>query len=66
LPAAAAVGALAAWVAAAGAAGTVLVGATLIVLSAGIYGLSRRRPVTAATVNELPSPPPVAAARVAA
>ena len=51
LPAAATVGALAAWVAARGTVGTVLVGAVLIVASAGIYGLSRRTPVTAATVT---------------
>ena len=51
LPAAATVGALAAWVAARGTWGTVLVGAVLVVASAGIYGLSRRTPVTAATVT---------------
>jgi PiT family inorganic phosphate transporter len=56
LPAAATVGALAAWVAARGAAGTMLVGALLIAVAGGIYGLSRRRPVTAVTVNELPPP----------
>ena len=52
LPAAATVGALAAWVAARGTGGTVLVGAVLVVASAGIYALSRRTPVTAATVAE--------------
>ena len=51
LPAAATVGALAAWAAARGTGGTVLVGAVLVVASAGIYGLSRRTPVTAATVT---------------
>ena len=51
LPAAATVGALAAWVAARGTGGTVLVGAVLVVASAGIYALSRRAPVTAATVT---------------
>ena len=60
LPAAAAVGALAAWVAARGTWGTVLVGAVLVVASAGSYLLSRRAPVTAdtvspATVTELPA-----------
>jgi inorganic phosphate transporter, PiT family len=60
LPAAATVGALAAWVAASGAAGTVLVAAMLIVVAGVIYGLSRRRPVTAATVNDVPAPRPVA------
>jgi inorganic phosphate transporter, PiT family len=68
LPAAATVGALAAWVAAGGAAGTALVAAALIVAAGGIYGLSRRKPVTAATVNNpTPAAPvAVAAARVAA
>jgi hypothetical protein len=45
------VGALAAWVAARGTGGTVLVGAVLVVASAGIYALSRRTRVTAATVT---------------
>ena len=49
-------GALAAWVAARGTAGTVLVAAVLVVASGGIYALSRRTPVTAANVNELPVP----------
>jgi PiT family inorganic phosphate transporter len=54
------VGALAAWVAARGTAGTVLVGVVLVVASAGIYALSRRTrvtaaTVTAATVTELPA-----------
>jgi inorganic phosphate transporter, PiT family len=63
LPAAAIMGALAAWVAATGTEGTVLVGAILIVLSGGIYGLSRRRPVTAANVNDAAPPQrPVAVA----
>jgi PiT family inorganic phosphate transporter len=67
LPAAASVGALAAWVAARGAAGTVLVAAVLVVLAGLIYGLSRRTPVTAGTVNGAPPPRPVAvAARVCA
>ena len=69
LPAAATVGALAAWVAARGPAGTALVAALLIVAAAVIYGLSRRKPVTAATVNDAPAPRPVAvavAARAAA
>jgi inorganic phosphate transporter, PiT family len=60
LPAAAAVGAAAAWVAAHGPAGTVLVGAALVVAAGGIYALSRRAPVTAATVNDVPAPGPVA------
>jgi len=61
LPSAAAMGALAAWVATGGTTGTVVVGAALVVASAGIYALSRRTPVTADNVNELPAPlPPVA------
>jgi PiT family inorganic phosphate transporter len=68
LPAAAALGALAGWTASAGTAGTVLVAVVLVVLAGGIYGLSRRRPITAATVNDAqPVRPAVAAAaRVAA
>jgi inorganic phosphate transporter, PiT family len=68
LPAAAAVGALAASVAASGPAGTVLVGALLIVLAGGIYGASRRKPVTASTVNATPPPhqPVTVPARAAA
>jgi len=64
LPAAATVGALAAAVAARGTAGTVLVGAVLVIASAGIYALSRRTPVTSKNVTSknvtaLPSPHPV-------
>jgi inorganic phosphate transporter, PiT family len=51
LPAAAALGALAGWIASGGTAGTVLVAAVLVVLAAGIRRLSRRKPVTAATVT---------------
>jgi hypothetical protein len=47
-------GGLAAWVAVRGTTGTVLVGAVLVIASAGIYALSRRKPVTADNVNELP------------
>ena len=59
LPAAAAMGALATWVAARGTEGTVLIGAIAIAVAGGIYGLSRRKPVTAATVNDLPTPRPI-------
>jgi len=64
LPAAATVGALAAAVAARGTAGTVLVGAVLVIASAGIYALSRRTPVTSKNVTSknvtaLPTPHPV-------
>ncbi len=60
LPAAAAVGALAAWIAARGTGGTLLVAALLVAASGGIYAASRRKPVTAATVNDAPVPLPVA------
>jgi PiT family inorganic phosphate transporter len=52
LPAAAALGALAAWTASRGTAGTVLVAGVLAVLAGVIYWISRRMPVTAATVND--------------
>ena len=61
LPAAAVMGALAAWIAARGTTGTVLVGALLIAASGGIFALSRHKPVSAATVNDdAPAPRPVA------
>jgi inorganic phosphate transporter, PiT family len=60
LPAAAVVGALASAVATRGPDGTMLVAATMIVVAGGIYALSRRRPVSAATVNDTPTPHPVA------
>ncbi|WP_133825417.1 inorganic phosphate transporter [Actinomycetospora succinea] len=53
LPAAAAVGAVAAWVASAGTVGIVLVAVVAIALAAGIYAVSRRRPVTADNVNDV-------------
>ena len=67
-PAAAVLGGLAAWTASTGTAGTVLVAAVLAVLAAVIYRISRRKPVTATTVNEdQPAPREVATpARVAA
>jgi PiT family inorganic phosphate transporter len=65
LPAAAAMGALAAWVAATSTAGIMLVGVVTIALAGVIYGLSRRRPVTATTVTDTP-PRPVAVADMAA
>ena len=66
LPAAATVGALAAWVAARGTVGTVAVAAALIGAVAVIYALSRRTPVTAATVNEIPLPRPAVPATLRA
>jgi inorganic phosphate transporter, PiT family len=56
LPAAAAIGALAASIAATGITGTTLVAALAATTALGIYALSRRRPVTADNVNELPAP----------
>jgi PiT family inorganic phosphate transporter len=56
LPAAAVLGALAARVASTGTTGTALVAAVAATVALGIFGLSRRRPVTAENVNELPAP----------
>jgi PiT family inorganic phosphate transporter len=61
LPAAATIGALAAWLAARGTAGTILVGVLLVLAAGGIYAASRRRPVTASTVNHIPAASPVPA-----
>ena len=58
LPAAALVGALAAWVADTGAIGTIIVALVLVGVACGIYAASRRRPVTADNLDELPAPPP--------
>lgn len=59
LPAAAVVGALASKVSEGGTFGTVLVGVLLIAVAGGIFGWSRRNPVTPDTVAE-PVPVPVA------
>src|SRR5882762_9885421 len=59
LPAAAVVGALAARVASSGAEGTTAVALVAAAVALGIFGLSRRSPVTANNVNELPAPAPV-------
>jgi PiT family inorganic phosphate transporter len=56
LPAAAVLGALAARVAATGTTGTALAATVAAAVALGIFGLSRRRPVTAENVNELPAP----------
>ncbi|MDD7938901.1 inorganic phosphate transporter [Actinomycetospora lutea] len=53
LPAAAVVGAVAAWVSSTGTVGTVLVAVVAIALAAGIYAASRLRPVTADNVNDV-------------
>ncbi|GEL26244.1 phosphate transporter [Pseudonocardia sulfidoxydans NBRC 16205] len=56
LPAAAAVGAVAAWLASTGTVGTVVVAVVAIAAGAGIYAISRRKPVTAHNVNDVPTP----------
>ena len=56
LPAAAVVGAVAAWLAGTGTVGTIIVALVLVGLAAGIYAASRRRPVTADNVNDVPAP----------
>ena len=60
LPAAALVGALAAWAAITGPAGMIIVAVVLVGISGGIYAVSRRRPVTPDNVNETPAAPPPA------
>jgi PiT family inorganic phosphate transporter len=60
LPAAAVVGAAAAWIAARGTAGIVTVVTVLVAVAGGIYALSRRTPVTASTVSDTPTPRPIA------
>jgi PiT family inorganic phosphate transporter len=67
LPAAAAFGALAAWVAADGPLGTLLIAVVLVGAAGLIYRLSRRRPVSADTVNDpAPARPAAVPARAAA
>ena len=56
LPAAAAFGAVAAWMADTGPLGTIIVALVLVAVAGGIYAASRRRPVTADNVNDLPAP----------
>jgi PiT family inorganic phosphate transporter len=58
LPSAAAFGAVAAWMANTGAVGTIIVALVLVGVAAGIYAASRRRPVTAQNVNDLPAHSP--------
>ena len=62
LPAAAIVGAVAAWVAGTGVTGTIIVAVVLIAAAAGIYAASRRRPINADNVNDVPAPVPASAA----
>jgi inorganic phosphate transporter, PiT family len=56
LPAAAAVGAASAWLASTGTVGTVIVALVAIAVGGGIYTASRRRPITAENVNDVPAP----------
>ena len=57
LPSAALVGAAASWLAATGTVGVIVVAVTGIAMAAGIYGASRRNPVTADNVNDDPTAP---------
>jgi inorganic phosphate transporter, PiT family len=59
LPAAAAMGAAASWLAAHGAAGVIVVAVSSLALAAAIYAASHRNAVTALTVNDAPLPRPV-------
>ena len=61
LPAAGIVGAVAAWMAGTGPVGTIVVAVVLIAAAAGIYAASRRRPVGAHNVNDVPAPVPASA-----
>ncbi|MGY1694688.1 MULTISPECIES: anion permease [unclassified Geodermatophilus] len=56
LPSAALVGAAASWLAATGTVGVVVVAVSGAALAAGMYAASRRDPVTAANVNDVPRP----------
>jgi inorganic phosphate transporter, PiT family len=59
LPAAAVVGAAASWTAASGPFGVVVVAVGGLALAAGMYAASRRNPVNALNVNDVPALPPV-------
>jgi inorganic phosphate transporter, PiT family len=61
LPAAAIMGAVAAWVAGSGTVGTIVVAVVGIAISAGIYAASRLRPVNAHNVNDVPAKQPATA-----
>jgi PiT family inorganic phosphate transporter len=56
LPSAAVVGAAASWLAGTGTAGVVVVAVCGVGVASGIYSISRRSPVTAANVNDVPEP----------
>jgi inorganic phosphate transporter, PiT family len=57
LPSAAVMGAGASWLAATGTVGVIVVAVTGIAMAAGIYGASRRNPITADNVNDAPTEP---------
>ena len=59
LPAAAVLGAAASWTAASGPFGVVVVAVGGLALAAGMYAASRRNPVNALNVNDVPALPPV-------
>ena len=59
LPAAAALGSAASWLAAHGSAGVIVVAVGSLTLGTGIYAASRRNAVTALNVNDVPLPTPV-------
>jgi PiT family inorganic phosphate transporter len=56
LPSAAVVGAAASWLAGTGTAGVVVVAVCGVGVASGIYSISRRSPVTADNVNDVPEP----------
>jgi PiT family inorganic phosphate transporter len=62
LPAAAAVGAASAWLAGTGTVGTIVVALVLIAAAGGIYAASRRNPISAHNVNDVPVREPATAA----
>ena len=61
LPSAAIVGAVAAWIASTGTIGTIVVALALIAAAGGIYAASRRNPITANNVNDVPATAPATA-----
>ncbi|MDT7592396.1 MAG: inorganic phosphate transporter, PiT family, partial [Pseudonocardiales bacterium] len=65
LPSAAIVGALAGQVAGLGSAGTVIVALVALAVAIGIYLASRRQPVSADNVNDVPETAPTAATTAA-
>jgi PiT family inorganic phosphate transporter len=65
LPSAAIVGVLAGWVVGTGTAGTVVVAVARLAIGGGTYALSRRQPMGAHNVNEVPAGPSRVAAALA-